>query len=516
MTLTVTKKYLVFPVNISASMRKVNMEISGEIVYALNLALDNENPKFQAYIDVSRFIGKEIGISVSPETELSVRESDTMDIEGLYYEELRPQAHFSPKNGWNNDPNGLVYLDGIYHMFFQYNPGAPCWENMHWGHAVSSDLIHWEEVDTALYPDETGTMFSGSAIVDKKNTLGLQTGDLPTGVLFYTATAPFCQRMAYSTDGFKTITKYENNPVIGHIVGDNRDPSVVYCEELKKYIIALYLDGDVYALFASDDLVNWKEIQRIHMEGDNECPDLFCINTTDGERKWVLIGAHDRYLVGDFVDGKFVSVQDIRSLHFGNSAYAGQSFSDLPDGRAVRVDWLRWHELRADGFSQQMSIPLEMSLDKIDGIYHLAVLPVKEIETIFAKTEKYENVSLKAGENTSYALDDSAYMFKLSGKLLSENTVKLSFFGKDIECNFKENKISLGQLTGPITYSGEEFNITVVVDRCSIELFSDNGRVYITECTVADRNMREFSVSADKDCVIDNIELYSLKSIWNK
>ena len=132
MNITVTKKYLIFPVNISADMRRVCMNINGETVYALNLAIDNENPKFNAYIDVSRFMGNELSISVSPETELSVRESDTMDIEGLYSEELRPQAHFSTKNGWNNDPNGLVYLDGTYHMFYQHNPGSPKWENMHW------------------------------------------------------------------------------------------------------------------------------------------------------------------------------------------------------------------------------------------------------------------------------------------------------------------------------------------------------------------------------------------------
>ncbi len=514
MTITVTKKYLVFPVNISAAMRRVRMNINGETVYALNLALDNENPKFKAYIDVSRFSGSKLDISVSPEMPLSVRESDTMDIEGLYSEELRPQVHFSPKNGWNNDPNGLVYLDGTYHMFYQYNPGAPRWENMHWGHAVSKDMIHWEETDAALYPDDTGTMFSGSAIVDKKNILGLQTGDLPTGVLFYTATAPFCQRMAYSTDGFKTIKKYENNPVIEHIVGDNRDPSVVFCEELDKYVIALYLEKDIYALFTSDDLVNWTELQRIQMEGDNECPDIFCINTSDGERKWVLIGAHDRYLVGDFVDGKFVSVQDIRSLHFGNAAYAGQSFSDLPDGRAVRVDWIRWFDLMSDGFSQQMSIPLEMSLVKIDGIYHLSVLPIKEIETIYDRSEKYENVSVRSGETRSYALEDCAYMFKISGKIQSENKLSIAFFGKNIECSFKENKITLGQHTGPLTYTGEKLDVTVVVDRCSIELFSDDGRIYITECTVYDRNAREFSVKSDNDCIIENIELHSLESIW--
>ena len=516
MNITVTKKYLIFPVNISADMRRVCMNINGETVYALNLAIDNENPKFNAYIDVSRFMGNELSISVSPETELSVRESDTMDIEGLYSEELRPQAHFSTKNGWNNDPNGLVYLDGTYHMFYQHNPGSPKWENMHWGHAESKDLIHWEEKDMALYPDNTGTMFSGSAIVDNKNTLGLQTGDLPTGVLFYTSTAPFCQRMAYSTDGFKTIKKYENNPVIEHIVDANRDPSVVYCQELGKYVIALYLEKDIYALFTSDDLVSWTEIQRIKMDGDNECPDLFCINTPDGERKWVLIGAHDRYLVGDFKNGQFVSVQDIRSLHFGNSAYAGQSFSDLPNGRAVRVDWLRWFDLSADRFSQQMSIPLEMSLNKIDGIYHLSVLPVKEIEAIFDKTQKYENLSLKAGEKTSFALEDSAYIFKIHAKALKDNKLSVSFFGKTVECDLKENSIKLDDHKGPLSYTGEALDVTVVVDRCTVELFSDDGRIYITECTVADRNMCEFSLTAENDCIIENIELTSLESIWNK
>ena len=173
MKLEIKNKYLIFPVNTLSTKKALTFKINGETVYELNIKLDNGNPNFYAYIDVSRFIGQTMDIFVAPEMKLEFREADEMNIENLYCEPMRPQVHFTTKNGWINDPNGLVYIDGVYHMFYQYNPTEPNWDNMHWGHAVSSDLIHWEEKDVALFPDERGVMFSGSAVMDYKNILNL-------------------------------------------------------------------------------------------------------------------------------------------------------------------------------------------------------------------------------------------------------------------------------------------------------------------------------------------------------
>ena len=317
MKIEIKNKYLIFPVNTLSTKKVLTFKRDCETVYQIDIKLDNCNPDFYAYIDVSRFIGQIIDILVDPEMKFEIREADEIDIENLYQEPMRPQVHFTTKIGWINDPNGLIYIDGIYHMFYQYNPTEPFWGNMHWGHAESRDLIHWEQKDAALFPDERGAMFSGSAILDDKNLLGKNVGDNKAALLFYTTTTPFCQHMSYSTDNFKTIKQYTEKPVVPHIQAQNRDPKVVFCDELDCYIMALYLDEDIYCILRSDNLINWEELQRIHLTEDNECPDIFPLYDSEGARKWIIIGAHDKYLVGNFKNGKFVAEQSVLSLHYG-------------------------------------------------------------------------------------------------------------------------------------------------------------------------------------------------------
>ena len=205
MTTEIKNKYLIFPVNSLGTVKKMFFRIGGEVVYQLDIKLDNIAPDFYAYIDVSRFSGKTLDVSINPEMQIIFRVADEMNIENLYNEPMRPQVHFTTKNGWLNDPNGLIYSDGVYHMFYQHNPAEPNWGNMHWGHAESGDLIHWEQKDIALFPDERGAMFSGCAMPDDKNILGKNNGNDKAILLFYTTTAPFCQYMSYSVDNFKTI-----------------------------------------------------------------------------------------------------------------------------------------------------------------------------------------------------------------------------------------------------------------------------------------------------------------------
>ena len=308
MKIEITKKYLVFPVNTLSSMKKLSFRNGENAVYQLNIKLDNLTPNFYAYLNVSRFMGQTLDLSVTPEMDLRFEVVDEMDISGTYREPMRPQIHFTTQNGWINDPNGLIYLDGTYHMFYQHNPAEPNWENMHWGHAESKDLIHWEEKPAALFPDHRGTMFSGSAFLDQKNALG-KGGN--AALLFYTTTSPFCQHMSYSLDNFKTIIPFSDTPVVPHIMAENRDPKIVYCEELDCYVMMLYLDRDEYCMLTSHNLSDWAEFQRIHLPGDGECPDIFCLRDPAGNRRWVIMGASSKYLVGQFKDGKFVACQEV-------------------------------------------------------------------------------------------------------------------------------------------------------------------------------------------------------------
>ena len=517
MKIEIKNKYLIFPVNTMSTKKVLTFNQNCETVYQLNIKLDNCNPNFYAYVDVSRFIGQTIDILVDPEMKFEICGTDEINIDNLYHEPMRPQVHFTTKNGWINDPNGLIYIDGTYHMFYQYNPTEPNWDNMHWGHAESRDLIHWEEKDVALFPDERGTMFSGSAILDDKNLLGKNVGDNKSALLFYTTTTPFCQHMSYSTDNFKTIKQYTEKPVVPHIQARNRDPKVVFCDELDCHIMALYLDEDIYCILRSDDLINWEELQRIHLDEDSECPDIFPLYDNEGTRKWIIIGAHDRYLVGNFENGKFVAEQSALSLHYGTSGYAGQSFSNLPNNRIVRMVWDRWG-LPALNFNGQMGIPMEMSLCKYDGNYYLQANPVEEIKGIYKNTKTYRNISLSHDEPFIETLEKTPQLIKIKAKNPESGKMTISIFGRNINFDFSNNIIHVGDCTAPISLTHSELDITVVADLLSMEMFNDGGKIfisYLNQSTVSDFNIPDLTVQTDREIILDSIEINSLDSIWN-
>jgi sucrose-6-phosphate hydrolase SacC (GH32 family) len=201
----------------------------------------------------------------------------------LYDEQFRPQFHFSPQKNWMNDPNGLVFYQGEYHLFFQHNPTGLGWGNMTWGHAVGPDLVHWKQLDHAILPDRLGTIFSGSAVIDCENTAGFQTGQEKPIVCIYTSAGkPFTQSIACSNDRGRTWTKYAQNPVLKHVAGDNRDPKVFWHEPTRKWIMALFLDGNTYALFGSPNLKDWTKLGEVPVPGGGECPDFFPL-AVDGD-----------------------------------------------------------------------------------------------------------------------------------------------------------------------------------------------------------------------------------------
>ena len=517
MKIQISRKYLIFPVSTYVSEKLLTLSADSGEEYKLNVRLDNISPDFDAYVDVSRFIGQEIFVSSDPQMDIHFKESDTMDIPHVYEEAYRPQIHFTAKNGWINDPNGLIFIDGKYHLFYQHNPCEPRWGNMHWGHATSPDMLHWEESDIALFPDKRGMMYSGSAIADERNLLGLQDGELPTVLLFYTATEPYSQHLAYSTDGLKTIHKTDA-PVIPHIVGGNRDPKVIFCDELDAYILVLYMTEGNFSLFKSKDFIHWDKIQDIIVAGERECPDIFPLVADDGKRKWVFIGAHGRYIVGDMNDNGFFATQDIRSLHYGKSAYAGQSFSGLPGGRIVRIDWDRWH-INTPRFSGQMSFPTELTLEQRDGTYYLCALPIKEIEGIYENSHTFENVKLQADLKKDIPLFAYPYMIKIEADLPKDTRLSVKLFGRKIICDSKSNCITLSSSSSPMSISSNKLDLVILCDKCSLELYACGGKFCVgtvDENTCCDYNLPYMEIFANADCEIQRMELHPLKSIWEK
>lgn len=356
--LVAERKLLHFPVKNGGPKRNVTVSVAGREERKFEIELADGKPDWWAPLDVSAWRGQKLVVTVDKlpddsQALASLSQADELkDASDLYREPLRPQIRFSPRRGWTNDPNGLVFFGGEYHLFFQHNPYGWYWGNMHWGHAVSKDLVHWEERREALYPDALGPMFSGSAIVDWKNTSGLGTKDSPPLVLIYTAAGnPTVQCLASSTDKGRTWTKYAKNPVLVQITPGNRDPKVIWHEPTKRWVMALYVaqpkpgGGEIHTIEfqTSPNLKDWTYASKI--EGFFECPDIFEL-PLDGDgskKKWVLTAASSEYLVGTF-DGKTFTPETPKLPgHRGRGFYAAQTYSDISDsdGRRIQIGWLQ-------------------------------------------------------------------------------------------------------------------------------------------------------------------------------
>lgn len=349
-----------------------------------------------------------------------IQKSETISapITSESHEKFRPQYHFSPLSGWMNDPNGLVYHDGLYHLFFQYYPNATVWGPMHWGHAVSKDLVSWQHKPIALFPDEKGAIFSGSAVVDHNNSSGFgKAGEIPLVALFTYFSMEKekkglvntqTQGLAYSLDNGESWTKYGGNPVIDNQeLKDFRDPKVFWHEETKSWIMAL-VAGDHAKFYRSKNLKNWDNISDFGQDqgahgGVWECPDLFPLKVEGSdEEKWVLIisigsgapngGSGTQYFVGDFDGTTFTSEQSIfKWLDWGTDNYAGVTYNDAPDGKRKFIGWMsNWQyalKTPTENWRSSMTLARELTLKKIDGEYVLVNYPVSAIATILDNGE---------------------------------------------------------------------------------------------------------------------------------
>lgn len=482
MIINTVRKYLVLPVNNNSPMRDIILTCGGVDAYILNVRLDSVNPAYYSYISLARFAGE------TPEINLTGDEFTLSDYlpDGIYTERLRPMVHFTPRLGWTNDPNGLVYYKGNYHLFFQHNPAGTQWGNMHWGHAVSSDLLHWEEKDIALYPDKFGTMFSGSAITDKRNVTGLKSGDDDAVLLYYTAAGePFTQCMAYSTDGGENFIKYSDNPVVPHIMGSNRDPKVIWCSELECYIMALYLDGNIYTLLRSDNLISWSEFQRIELPGDSECPDFYPLEF-NGILYWVFSGASDHYYIGGFEGGLFMPIQEFGSMHDApNVLYAAQTYSDISEGRRIRLSWNTSGTAGAAGmpFNCEMSVPADITIKSKGTRLMLCAYPIPEFNSL--------RLPYVPGSNTACDIE---------AVLSPQTDPAFTVFGH------------AEPLSNVPADSDGTLRIRIIADRTGYEAYFGDGEYYIARGFECNFNLPPFET---ENAEIKSQKIYGLKSIWN-
>lgn len=491
-------RYLAFPVNESAPEMLLTLSLDGQTVYDLKVNLDVQTPQYTAYVDISRFHGQSLELSYSPECDfLPVKGNTRYDGQELYGEALRPLVHFTPARGWMNDPNGLVYANGQYHLFFQHNPAGVQWNNMHWGHAVSTDLFHWEERDVALFSDELGTVFSGGGWIDKDNRAGLGEGAM---LLYYTSAAGFTphsqgkrftQSLAYSMDGV-SFTHYSGNPIIGHIADENRDPKPVYHAASDTFILPLYLNGRTYALYSSKNLLDWTELQRLELPEDDECPDFYPLPYGECE-KWVFSGAHDRYLIGSFDGQKFTPEYDFGQFHYGSNSYASQSYANGKpgDARKIRISW-NTSPLPDMPFRSSMTTPVELTLKDFGGKPFLCVYPVDEIKGLYVRTEEYFGVCSPLNIKLDSPANDISLKFCENG-----GDFMLKVCGTSVEVSQSKGILSVGGASAPLEFFGGHADVRIISDVHALEVYINSGKAYMCCAALADRDTPSLQVSGD-------------------
>lgn len=524
-SLSIEKPYLNFPVKTGGPMRRVSVLANGGTETSFDIELADGKPDWWAFLDV---LGKSVKISVNklPENSTglsSIDQSDQIPSENLYHEPLRPQFHFTSRVGWLNDPNGLVFYQGEYHLFYQHNPYGWNWGNMHWGHAVSKDLVHWKELPVALYPDEHGTMFSGSAVVDWNNTAGFQTGAEPPLVAMFTAAGkPFMQGIAYSNDRGRTWTKYEKNPVLGHIVAENRDPKVVWFAPQKKWVMALYLDHNDYALFGSRDLKSWQKLSDVTLPGDSECPNFFEL-PLDGDAHntcWVFYGANGVYVVGKFDGQKFQTDTKPQRLQNGNCWYASQVYSDIPqsDGRCILIPWGRLPNgeiFRGMPFNQMMGLPVELTLHSAESGSTLAVNPVRELKSLRGVAHAIEPQTLIPGNNPLAEIYGD--LLEIEAEIAPDRAKQISFDvrGVAIVYDAAAQKISCMGNQAALAPKNGIISLHLFVDRAAVDIFGGDGNLYLPMARVFSPDQKTLKLScAGGKARIVSLKVYELNSAW--
>ena len=447
-------------------------------------------------------------------------------VDRLYRETYRPQFHFTAKTNWLNDPNGLVFHKGEYHLFLQHNPEGINWGNMTWGHAVSRDLVHWTQLDHAIYPDELGTIFSGSAVVDWDNTSGFKTGDEDVLVAFYTSAgshaepkAPFTQSIAYSNDRGRTWTKYRGNPVIGHIAASNRDPKVVWHQPSRKWIMVLYLDKNDFTMFASPDLKQWTRICDVELPETSECPDFFelAVDGDQDNKKWVFWGANGNYLLGSFDGTTFKPETEILKSRWGTNCYASQTYSDIPDedGRRIQIAWMAGGTYPGMPFNQQMSFPRVLTLRTTSEGVRLFIEAVDEIANIRGPHHAWTDVALVPGENLLSDVPCELLEIGAELKLGDAGEVGFKIRGQTVSYNVAEKTLTCMGKSAPLEPIDGRIRLHVLVDRTSIEIFANNGRISMAFCFLPsplDTSLAVFSEGGQ--ATLEELNVWELKSTW--
>ncbi|MDD5728658.1 MAG: glycoside hydrolase family 32 protein, partial [Victivallales bacterium] len=417
-----------------------------------------------------------------------------------------------------------------YHLFYQHNPFGVNWGNMHWGHAVSTDLLHWQELGDVLYPDATGMMFSGCAVVDWNNTSGLQQGKHPPIFLFYTATGIFepepgrhTQCAAYSCDGGETFVKYTANPVLGYMGKHARDPSVIRHEESGRWIMILYLGDDKrsFKFFKSPDLLSWEAVAQGEFEipGGRECPEFFplAVDGNEIERKWIIMEATGKYLIGDFNGERFVAESGPSAafvFHKHGGCYACQSWSDTGDERRILIGWLNG-DSESPVFNGCMTIPVECSLKSFAAGPRLCFTPVRELDGLRGECREFSDIGSGTENASELFTVPPGNTWDIELEPAANSELGISICGENIVIDSGRREVRTDSASLVFPDEVQNLKLRIIVDQSSLEIFSGDGNIWYPRQVVT--KIDHPVLFLDNACgkgKLKNLKIYKMNSIW--
>lgn len=556
------KKFLLLPVQENAPEGKVNIIVNNEfqLEQNINIRLAREKVDYYVPLDLSAYQGKSVSVDVTgmPASSLCWKEIKLSD---TFYssnrETYRPVYHHTPVYGWMNDPNGMFYKDGVYHLYFQYNPYGSMWANMTWGHSTSTDLTHWTYEGTAIVSDAWGAIFSGSCVVDKDNTAGFGKGAV---VAFYTSakSTPWgdvqSQSMAYSLDNGKTFIKYEHNPILTSNERDFRDPKVFWYAPGKHWVMMLAV-GQEMQIYSSGNLKEWKKESSFGaMQGAHggvwECPDLVEVAVEGSkEKKWVLIcnlnpggpfgGSAAQYFVGSFDGKKFVNESPTQTkwLDWGKDNYATVTWSNAPAGRCIALGWMsNWqyaNNVPTTQYRSANTLARDLTLYRAGGELYLKSKPSPEIKKARAEEKKiptfevkgnYEVASLLADNKGAYEIEmtiENKGTSKIDFSLMNEKGEKVAMYYDVVRKQFVMDRSASGivgfsrdfpAVTVAPVRNTDQIHLRLFIDRSSVEAFGEDGEYVMTNLVFPAEPYNRMVFSSDKGSyIVKSMNVYRLQ-----
>ena len=523
-------KYILLPVEEEEGYAHIRVIKDNQVVKEFNCKLAINKTDYNVPLDVSEYGGevlldiqfsgdkRSIGLINNFVCWKDIKATNVFDSKNR--EKFRSIYHHTPVYGWMNDPNGMFYKDGVWHLYYQYNPYGSQWENMTWAHSTSTDLIHWKNHGEVIQPDALGTIFSGSSVVDKENTAGFGKDAV---VAFYTsAGAAQTQSIAYSTDNGETFKKYVNNPILTSDVPDFRDPNVFWNEEVKQWNLILAV-GQQMNIYSSKNLKDWKYESSFGEGYGNhggvwECPDLLKMGD-----KWVLIcninpggpfgGSATQYFVGSFDGHKFTcesKPEVTKWMDYGKDHYATVSFSNAPDGRIVVLPWMsNWqyaNQVPTQQFRSANGLPRDLGLYSYNGEDYVSVKPSPEVFAAFEKKPSgrlqpaayIEVTNIKSNASIVLSNDKGERVTMVyDGKNSTFSMDRTESGVTDFHSDFKAKTVA--------PTNGVIKSMQIFIDRCSIEAFDTEGKVAMTNLVFPSKPYDKIIVKGCK------VKIYELK-----